>query len=86
MRCCDGGGVAAKNRLFGIGSSDIDVGHEVCILLGCSVPVVLAPGKRKGICRVVGEAYVHGIMDGEAIHQPRREEFTDLSTKEFHLV
>jgi hypothetical protein len=43
-------------------------GDRICILYGCSVPVVL----RKHECpdqelywELVGDAYVHGIMDGE---------------------
>ncbi|TPX16196.1 uncharacterized protein E0L32_004191 [Thyridium curvatum] len=56
-----------KGPLFGIGPSDIGLDDIVCILLGCSVPVVLSPGKREGLYRVVGEAYVHGIMEGECM-------------------
>jgi hypothetical protein len=46
------------------------VGDMVCVLYGCSVPVVL----RKHPCdlsghywQLIGEAYVHGFMDGEGI-------------------
>ena len=62
-----GAGAEVKGPLFGIGPSETDDGHRVCILLGCSVPVVLGRGKRRGLSRIVGEAYVHGIMDGEAM-------------------
>jgi Heterokaryon incompatibility protein (HET) len=54
------------------------VGDRVCVLYGCSVPVVL--GQRKQLMspgdmpdhedrhwQLIGEAYVHGVMDGEAI-------------------
>ncbi|KAK3380813.1 heterokaryon incompatibility protein-domain-containing protein [Podospora didyma] len=60
-----------KGPLFGVGPSGSEVGHLVCILLGCSVPVVLEPSKREGLFRVAGEAYVHGIMDGEAMGEAR---------------
>jgi hypothetical protein len=40
----------------------------VCILYGCSVPVVLRPQKREDeeecFFQLVGECYVHGVMDG----------------------
>jgi hypothetical protein len=40
-------------------------GDEVCILYGCSVPVIL---RRKGAFYVlVGESFLHGIMFGEAM-------------------
>jgi hypothetical protein len=44
----------------------------ICILLGCSVPVVLRhTGKRKStdgkdFYQLIGESYVYGMMDGEA--------------------
>jgi len=64
----DGAGARLEDPLFGIGPSDTSLGDRVCILLGCTVPVILGEGKRKGVSRVVGEAYVHGIMDGEAMY------------------
>lgn len=47
----------------------------ICILYGCSVPVVLRP--HKGGFQFVGECYIHGMMDGEAVEQPgyNKEEF-----------
>ena len=42
-----------------------DRGDVVCVLLGCSFPMLLRP--RGQSYRVVGPCYVHGIMDGEAI-------------------
>ena len=41
-------------------------GDQVVILKGGRVPVVLRP-KGDGCVQVVGEAYVHGIMDGEVV-------------------
>jgi hypothetical protein len=40
--------------------------NEVWILAGGSQPVVLHPGPRQGAYCVSSEAYVHGVMDGEA--------------------
>ncbi|KAF8860222.1 hypothetical protein BDZ45DRAFT_649083 [Acephala macrosclerotiorum] len=50
-------------------------GDVICILYGCSVPVLLRPqftsssisGATPDYWSVVGECYVHGIMDGEAV-------------------
>ena len=43
-------------------------GDVVCILLGCSVPVLLRPSTDQKSCyEVVGESYVHGVMEGEAM-------------------
>ncbi|KAK4163742.1 heterokaryon incompatibility protein-domain-containing protein [Cladorrhinum sp. PSN259] len=61
-------------------------GDRVCILLGCSIPLVLraegvriAGGDREGSSgigrryTVVGEAYVDGYMNGEVIDAVKRE-------------
>jgi len=53
---------------YGLGPEGCEVGDIVCILYGCSVPAVLKRAQRPrvdGLYEVVGEAYVHGIMDGE---------------------
>lgn len=49
-----------------------ETGDLVCVLLGCSVPVVLRAQESKGSSNLVlvGECYVHGIMDGEALEYP----------------
>ncbi|RDW69991.1 hypothetical protein BP5796_08388 [Coleophoma crateriformis] len=42
-------------------------GDIVCVLFGCSIPVVLREGNNDGTYALVGECYVHGFMEGEAI-------------------
>ncbi|KAI9744545.1 MAG: hypothetical protein M1818_002074 [Claussenomyces sp. TS43310] len=37
----------------------------ICILFGCSVPVVLR--KHEDCFTLIGECYIHGMMDGEAM-------------------
>lgn len=51
-------------------------GDLICILMGCSVPVILrtVPSFPR-LYRFVGEAYIHGMMDGEAIEILRKGEF-----------
>jgi hypothetical protein len=59
-----------SERLFGIGSRYIGAGDLVCILFGCSVPVILRERKDvKGNVSFlfVGESYVDERMDGEAL-------------------
>ena len=86
------------SRTIGLSSEGTQIGDVVCILYGCSVPVLL----RKYVnnlpvslqtsqlankdteqavhYKIVGDVYVHGYMDGEAIDtlmsisRPRREE------------
>lgn len=62
---------------IGMAPHDTRKGDEVCLLLGCRVHVVLRE-RPKGGYELVGEAYVHGIMKGEAVtlaHSKRLEKF-----------
>jgi hypothetical protein len=58
---------------LGIAPDYLEVGDEVWILSGADTPYVLRKSNRDW--RVVGEAYVHGIMHGQAANHP----FEDLS-------
>lgn len=51
---------------IGMAPHDTRKRDKVCLLLGCGVPVVLRE-RPKGGYELVGEAYVHGIMKGEAL-------------------
>lgn len=63
-----------RETSFGLCPPRTKEGDIICILHGCSVPVVLRP-TADGM-ELVGEAYVHGIMDGEAL-----EGFRDRGSK-----
>lgn len=43
------------------------IGDVVCILRGCNIPFVLRRTAYGKVYKVLGGAYVHGVMDGEAI-------------------
>jgi hypothetical protein len=62
---------------LGIGPEDTQNGDRICILTGGQMPLVMRPKEDVIIFRnsflrnfhwtLIGESYVHGIMDGEAI-------------------
>ena len=64
-----------RKGYFGISSSKTQVGDLACVLLGGNVPFILRPIDRPSCqlqydslcCSLVGQAYVYGIMHGEAI-------------------
>ena len=62
---------SSQEDLFGLAPTNAQAGDYICILFGCSVPVILRkcpPGTEgKIFYTFVGEAYVHGMMDGEAV-------------------
>lgn len=71
---------------MGIGPTAMKVGDVVCVARGASVPLILRERRTfvgDGVIqafnahyerRLVGEAYVHGIMDGEAYDESQLEE------------
>lgn len=81
-----GGGNAdgdGENREWGVGlaPSGAEVGDVVCVIRGAQAPFVLRPDGR-GRYRVVGEAYVDGIMFGESLEKGREESEGDGTTEE----
>lgn len=56
--------------LMGIGPCDVQKSDVVVVLFGGKVLHVLRPG-RKNEYRLVGECYVQGVMNGEAVTQHR---------------
>lgn len=55
-----------KDGMLGWGPDQVREGDAICVLDGASVPFVLRPVEG-GRFKVVGDAYVSGIMDGEAM-------------------
>ncbi|KAI1078503.1 heterokaryon incompatibility protein-domain-containing protein [Whalleya microplaca] len=49
-------------------------GDVVCVLFGCSVPVILSPRPIAGnVYEFIGEAYMEGFMNGEALKKDKQE-------------
>ncbi|KAF1922698.1 HET-domain-containing protein [Didymella exigua CBS 183.55] len=67
----------AAQGLLGWVPKNSVTGDVVAVLTGGTMPIVLRP--HDGYCTVVGDAYVHGIMDGEALHSS-----SSLSHLELH--
>ncbi|KAN0122842.1 Heterokaryon incompatibility protein (HET) domain containing protein [Hyaloscypha variabilis] len=60
---------------MGVGPKVSKAGDVVCVLGGGTVPILLRPAN--GHFQVVGESYVHGIMEGEAVQLWRDNELKD---------
>lgn len=80
---------ASKNRAFAktskgyyiLGPRIMDAGDVVCVLFGGKLPFCLRPWGTRYL--LVGECYVHGLMDGEAMEMMGRNE---LIEKPFDIV
>jgi hypothetical protein len=54
------------NHYLGLGPVSSDIGDELWILRGARMPFVLRRRDDRQY-QLIGEAYVHGIMHGEAV-------------------
>ena len=53
------------DNVYGSRYAQTKQGDLIAILFGCSTPMVIRPRGRR--FQVIGEAYIQGLMDGEAI-------------------
>ena len=70
---------------FGIAPTDAKKGDIVCVLLGCSVPVVLSPvdvSNPLNGYRLIGEAYLHDVMDGEFFSSNELADYSSENIRE----
>jgi Heterokaryon incompatibility protein (HET) len=61
--------IKCQEGYIGIAPPATLTGDRVCVLLGCSAPMVLRP-TEDGSYIVVGECFVHGLVKGEALLGP----------------
>ncbi|KAF2757536.1 hypothetical protein EJ05DRAFT_511333 [Pseudovirgaria hyperparasitica] len=72
-----------RESLFGLGPATTLTNDIVCILFGCTVPVILREQKDEHdevYYEFVGEAFVYGMMDGEAVTSMSEEELQERAT------
>lgn len=69
----DGDVKKGRSPRFGLVPPKAELGDIICIIFGCSVPVLLREFHTYGdsYFEFVGECYVHGYMDGEAVPKVR---------------
>ncbi|KAE9372389.1 hypothetical protein N431DRAFT_408603 [Stipitochalara longipes BDJ] len=75
--------LVTEKGYIGSAPPTIDEGDIVCVLYGCSVPVILRKLQDQESYAFVGECYLDGFMDAEAIALHLRG---DLNEQEFILV
>jgi len=83
VQACQGRRVfATAAGYFGLGPAAI-TGENIfcCIFFGATVPFIVQ--KHADVYRLVGEAYVQGVMDGEAIEMWQRGELEEVDIQLF---
>jgi hypothetical protein len=78
--------VGEEVSLLGLAPLEARAGDKICIFYGCSVPVILREHMDTfgHHFQFIGEAYVHGMMDGEALNHQSHRDLED-ATEEFKL-
>lgn len=64
---------------YGIGPRHIVEGDEVCILYGADMPFIMR--HCNDYWKLLGECYIHGFMDGEAIDSDQDDSYEFRSTR-----
>jgi hypothetical protein len=54
---------------FGLVPAEAEWRDSLCLIYGCSVPVVMRRSKNGNHWLLVGECYIHGIMNGELLEK-----------------
>ena len=69
----------AKKPRFGLGPTKAQKGDMVCILFGCSVPVVLRKIETSDVpaFQLIGEAFIYNMMEGQALNEDGDPESTE---------
>ncbi|KFA71269.1 hypothetical protein S40288_08652 [Stachybotrys chartarum IBT 40288] len=57
-----------KTGRLALASKFAEPGDKICVLLGTEVPLVLRPVAGSSRYRLVGDCYMQGVMDGEAVN------------------
>uniref|UniRef100_A0A0B7JYH3 Heterokaryon incompatibility domain-containing protein n=1 Tax=Bionectria ochroleuca TaxID=29856 RepID=A0A0B7JYH3_BIOOC len=68
--------IRTRNDYLGTGSHEPQMGDLICIFFGSAVPFILRPREGGNGFILVGDAYIHGIMNGEALETLDNGKFT----------
>ena len=82
--------IKTKRGRLGLAPCRAKKGDLVCVLFGCSVPVLLRQHKDADTLekyfRIIGECYIHGIMDGQAVEMARRKRGDNTPPKQLFEI
>jgi len=71
--------IITEKGFIGVAPMDTRPGDVVCVVRGYHMPIVIRPMEAKqGVYRLIGNSYVHGIMDGSFARAASRQEVKKL--------
>jgi hypothetical protein len=68
--------ITTDKGYIGMAVSNARHGDLIVIAFGSSVPLILRPAIQDNTYIFVGESYIHGVMDGEAIDMLEEGKFS----------
>ncbi|TVY75811.1 Heterokaryon incompatibility protein 6 OR allele [Lachnellula suecica] len=79
---------------FGLAPAEAQLKDKLCLLWGCTVPVILRPLQKKNCLHweFIGACYIHGIMNGELLEKNPKypleveSEGTKIGNKTFEII
>jgi hypothetical protein len=77
LRCKERSFFITEKGYLGLGPSGTTAGDVVCVLRGGNVPFVLRKSDGRSY-NLIGEAYVHGIMDGNVVREAQPEDLKEV--------
>jgi hypothetical protein len=77
LRCMQRSFFITEKGYLGLGPSHAHAGDVVCVLKGGNVPFVLRQ-THEACYGLIGESYVHGIMDGSYVRKARPEDLQEI--------
>lgn len=66
-------------RYMGIGPDHMRAGDTIAIFFGARTPFIIRPDEDTGHFRLIGDCYIHGLMDGEALEM-------GLEARDFQII
>ena len=78
--------IITESIRIGLAYERVHSGDLVCILFGCSVPVILRPAinvGHAGLFNFIGETYIHGVMNGGAMKGFRAGKYEE---QDFNII
>jgi hypothetical protein len=61
--------IVLRNGYIGIAPPRTEAGDLVYVIMGATTPFVMRKTETEGVMSMIGECYIHGIMDGEALER-----------------
>jgi hypothetical protein len=61
--------MTTNRGLIGMAPCRVEKGDQICVLLGCSIPMILRKRTGREFYEVIGECYLHGYMNGEIMKE-----------------